>query len=166
MSHLSSKGNKHFLDATSSMWPLASFFSVSFWPRHQSFSGNTPFRFSAMPKHVFLLCRPGRLKKKRKKLARAFTNVFHTQRCLQPLEMTVFLLNDNYTTCGLGRQRHRTLGPISTFCVLCFFACVSGWRGKTKKRIRIRAAVSNVTVAFERKQNTGISIWSCDPIGS
>lgn len=70
----------------------------------------------------------------KKKLARALPKVFHTQRCLWPLEMSVFLLNDNYATRGPGRGiKLQTLWPIGTLCVFCFYAWVSGWKGKKQK---------------------------------
>lgn len=126
-----------------------------------------PIPFLGHAKTCFLAL-PARWIKK-KDLHELLPKVFHTQRCLWPLAMSIFLLNDNYATCGLGRGiKLQTLWPISTLCVFCFFLLV--WvdekEKKSIKRIRIRAAVSNVTVAFERKQNIGISIWSWDPIGS
>lgn len=55
--------------------------------------------------------------------------------------------------------------PISTFCVFVLCACV--WmKRKTWQRIRVWAAVSNVTVVFERKQKTRIWVWSWGSVGS
>lgn len=164
MSHLSSKGNKHFLDATSSMWPLASFFSVSFWPRHQSFSGNTPFRFSAMPKHVFLLCRPGGLKKNLHELYQKFSTrnaACGLWKCLY-FYLTTTTLHVDQAEASNSRLCDQSAPSV---CFVFMLEWVDE-KEKNRKRIRIRAAVSNVTVVFERKQNIGISIWSWDPIGS
>lgn len=133
MSHLSSKGNKHFLDATSSMWPLASFFSVSFWPRHQSFSGNTPFRFSATPKHVFLLCRPGGLKKKDlHELYQKYSTrnaACGLWQCLY-FYITTTTLHVDWAEASNSRLCDQSAPSV---CFV-FFACVSGWKGKKKHK--------------------------------
>lgn len=81
---------------------------------------------------------------------------------------TVFLPHDSDATCARGRQRRQTTDSDQSApsAGLVYLLVRVDEEENLKENQRVWAAVSNVTVVFERKQKTWIWIWSCGSIGS